>query len=438
MQSDTQGRRACVWPLLAFAVIAALGARAAAVEPADTLGDHMVLQRGKPVPVWGTAAPGERVTVSFAGRDASAVADAKGRWLVRLAPLEAGAEPRELIIRGADAKVTIRDVLVGDVWIAGGQSNMGRDVNRSWRPDGQRMDYPHIRYLNVGSRGSKYPQEDLVPPPPPSRPRRERVAEFNRWHVCTDRTTPECTAVGFFFAERIYSETGIPQGLLWNAWAGSTVREWIPQPGWSLRPELEKTAREVDAWYPHTETGRAAFKNAVEDIASWRLKAEEAVRLGHPFPYPQPMLPEPDDSRGKGRGTTILYNGRVHPLVPYAIAGILWYQGESDYANRGYLPQIEAMAESWRGLFAAPGEKPSDLPFYFVQMQRCGTYMSPDIRDHQLESYFTIPNSGMAVLLDLDVQLHPGNKWDAGRRLALWAVAERYGKDVAHLGPIYR
>ncbi|MHC5055054.1 MAG: sialate O-acetylesterase [Planctomycetota bacterium] len=315
---------------------------------------------------------------------------------------------------------------------------MGRDVNRSWRPDGQRMDYPHIRFLTVGSRGSKYPQVDLVPPPPPSRPRRERVTAFNRWHVCTDRTTPECTAVGFFFAERVYNATGIPQGLLWNAWAGSTAREWIPQFGWSLRPELEKTAREVDAWYPHTETGRPAFKNAVEDIASWRLKAEEAVRLGHPFPYPQPMLPEPDDSGGKGRGTTILYNGRVHPLVPYAIAGILWYQGESDYANRGYLPQIEAMAESWRRLFAAPGERPSDLPFYFVQMQRCGTYMSPDIRDHQLESYFTIPNSGMAVLLDLDVQLHPGNKWDAGRRLALWALAERYGRDVAHSGPIYR
>ena len=150
------------------------------------------------------------------------------------------------------------------------------------------------------------------------------------------------------------------------------------------------------------------------------------------------MLPEPDDGGGRGRGTTILYNGRMHPLVPYAVAGILWWQGESDYANRDYLPQIEAMVESWRRLLAGPSEKPADLPFYFVQMQRSGTYMSPDVRDRQFQSYFTIPNSGMAVLIDLDIQLHPNNKYDAGRRLALWALAKRYGKDVTYSGPLYR
>lgn len=425
------------WHLL-FLLTVLWSAEAAAVKPADVFGDHMVLQRNKPVAIWGTAAAGEKVTVHFANQAKAATGDRNGRWMVRLDALPASTDARELTIRGASGTVTFRDVLVGDVWIAGGQSNMGRDVNRSWRPADQRMDYPHIRFLKVGSRGSKYPSTELKLPPPPDSPRRQVLTAPNKWHVCTDQTTPECCAVGFFFAERIYTETGIPQGLLWNAWAGSTAREWIPQFGWSLRPELENTAREVDSWYPNTEIGRKAYKKAVEDIDVWRRKAEEAVKQGHPFPFPQPMLPEPDDSQGKGRGTTILYNGRVHPLVPYAIAGILWYQGESDYANVRYLHEIEAMVESWRKLFAVPGEKPADLPFYFVQLQRSGSYMSPGVRDRQFQSYFTIPNAGMAVLMDLDVQLHPGNKYDAGRRLALWALAKDYGKDVIYSGPLYK
>jgi len=411
---------------------------AAAVEVADALGDHMVLQRGKAVPIWGTAEAGEKVTVAFAGQTRSLTGDATGHWLVRLGPFEASTTPRELTVKAPSGTVVLKDVLVGDVWICGGQSNMGRDVRRSWRPDDQRMDYPHIRFLPVRSRGSKYPQDKLEPPPPPKSRRGERVTESNVWHRCTETTTPECCAVGFFFAERIYKETGIAQGLLWNAWAGSTAREWIPQPGWSLRPELAGTATLVDSWYPSTPTGRAAYKQAVDDIDAWRKRAAEAVEQGHPFPFPQPKLPEPDDSQGRGRGTTILYNGRVHPLVPYAIAGILWYQGESDCRNRGYVPQIEAMAESWRTLFAAPGEKPANLPFYFVQMQRCGSYMSPEIRDQQFQSYFTIPNAGMAVLLDLDMNLHPNNKYDSGRRLALWALAKVYGKDVVYSGPLYK
>ena len=424
---------------LLAALLAACPADARAVRPASVLGDHMVLQRGKPAPIWGTAEAGEKVTVCFAGQVKTAVAGTGGRWLARLDALKASTAPRELTIEAPSGTVTIRDVLVGDVWIAGGQSNMGRDVRRSWRPDGQRMDYPHIRFLTVRSRGSKYPRAELLAPPPPATPpRTKHVTGPNRWYACTPETTPECCAVGFFFAERIYKETHVPQGLLWNAWAGSTAKEWIPRFGWSLRPELADTARAVDAWYPGTEVGRAAFARAVEGIAAWAKDARQAVERSHPFPFPQPLLPEPDDGRGRGRGTTILYNGRVRPLVPYAIAGILWYQGESDYANTRYLHEVEAMAASWRQLFAAPGEKPSDLPFYFVQMQRCGSYMSPGVRDRQLQSYFTIPNAGMAVLLDLDMSLHPGNKWDSGRRLALWALAKDYGKDVIHSGPIYR
>jgi len=214
--------------------------------------------------------------------------------------------------------------------------------------------------------------------------------------------------------------------------------EWIPRSGWWLRPELEETAREVDSWYPSTRIGRTAYKTAIERIASWSDSARTAARHGTPFPFPQPMLPSPPNPGGRFRGKTFLYNGRTHPLVPYAIKGILWYQGESDYANRAYLYQVEAMVESWRRAFVSPGDKPRDLPFYFVQMQRCGSYMSPEVRDEQYQSLFTIDNAGMAVLLDLDVNLHPANKYDAGRRLARWALAQDYGKDMVFSGPVYK
>jgi len=409
---------------------------AAAVEPADALGDHMVLQRDKPVPIWGTAEPGEKVTVRFAGRSKTTVADEKGRWIVRLDPMSVNARPQELTIEGRSDKVTLTDILIGDVWIAGGQSNMGRAVNASWRPEDFSLDHPKIRYLKVVSGGKKYPSTELTPRIHP--PRGTPVSVDNAWNVCEGDITLECAAVGFFFAQRVHEETGVPQGLLWNAWGGSVVREWIPQPGWWLRPEIEEDARKIDSWYPNTEIGRAAQKQRVEEIAQWCKDAREAIERGDPFPFPQPKLPAPDDGGGRGRGTTILYNGRLHPLVPYAVKGILWYQGESDYGNRLYRPMIESMVGAWRELFCSPDERPENLPFYFVQMQRCGSYMSPDVRDFQYQSYFTIENAGMAVLLDLDIQLHPWNKFDAGRRLARWSLVRDYGKKLDYSGPIYK
>ena len=210
-------------PAAALAASIAFCSAASAVQPAGPLTDHMILQRGKPAPVWGTARAGEKVTVRFAGQSISAVADAGGNWMVRLAPLKASAQPRELTLSAPSGTVTIKDVLVGDVWIAGGQSNMARQVGSSWMPSDQEMDYPSIRYLPVASAGSKYPTTALE----------------GQWTVCTDETTPKCTAVGFFFAERVFKETGIPQGLLWNAVGGSVAREWIPQFGWRLRPRAQ-------------------------------------------------------------------------------------------------------------------------------------------------------------------------------------------------------
>jgi len=422
------------WHMLAI-LIAVLVAEASAAVPSNVFSDHMVLQRDKLAPIWGTAKAGEEVTVTFAEQVKKTNAGKDGKWMIRFDPMRWSTEPQELTVSSPSKTTTFKDVLVGDVWVAGGQSNMGRAAKASWRPDDFRLHKPHIRFLKVVSKGSKYPQNELTPGVP--NPRRPWIATPNKWNVCGDKMSLQCCAIGFFFADRIYKKTGIPQGLLWNAVGGSVVSEWTPRQGWWLRPELEEKAKIIDSWYPSTTIGRAAHKKAVDDIEKWCKDAREAVEKGYPFPFPQPKLPEPADPKGSGRGTTLLYNGRTHPLVPYAIKGILWYQGESDYANAQYRHMIEAMVESWRDLFACPDEKPTDLRYYFVQMQRCGSYMSPGVRDFQYQSYFTIPNSGMAVLMDLDVSLHPNNKYDAGRRLALWSLKRDYDKDVIFSGPIY-
>ncbi len=410
-----------VRPLLITAIVLLAAFRAsAATAPAEIFGDSMVLQRDKPAPVWGWAVPGERVTVSFAGQSKSAVAGDDGKWMVVLDPLRLSAEPQTLTIAGKET-VEIKEVLVGDVWICSGQSNMGRSVERSLIPEGMKWEHPRIRYSGIG-RATKYPVE------------RYGHEEPRPWTVCRDEeSTLGCVAVGFFFARRIQQDVDVPIGLLWEAFPGSVIREWMPRHAWRLAPELAETADKVDAWYPDTPHGREVWKRRSAEIEKWMTKAEKALKDSTPFPHPQPLMPEP-----KERDTCGFYNGKIHPLVPMAIRGVLWYQGESDMNNRLYDVQMKAMAQSWRDLFDVKGSG-EDISFYWMQLQRSGDYCDEMIRQKQFNCLRLIPNSGMAVLLDLDVNVHPVNKGDSGIRLALWALSNDYGKkDVVCSGPLYR
>jgi sialate O-acetylesterase len=403
-------------------------ASVAEVRIADVFSDHMVLQRDKPVPVWGWATAGQRVSVTFAGQTKTASADAKGKWKVRLDPMAMSKEPREMVVTGQGKTHSIKDVLIGDVWLCGGQSNMGRAVNSSWVPKDAKFDYPNVRCMGVNTVGQPYPVDEVE-------------AE---WWQCTEENVPNTCAVGFFFARKVQDETGVPIGLIWSAWAGSTVNEWMPQWGWRLEPSLQATADQVDAWYPETEIGRAVWKERLAEIDAWRSKAEAALKAGQPFPFPQPRMPEPPqpqlahNGQYYTRGTTTLYNGKIHPIAPYALKGILWYQGESDFRNVNWAIQMRAMTTAWRKLFSDGGDG-ADIPLYLMQIQRSGDYCSPLIRDQQLKALTLVPNAGMAVLLDLDVNVHPANKYDSGERLALWALARDYGKkDLPYSGPLYK
>jgi len=383
-------------------------------------GEGMVLQRDKPAPVWGWAEPGERVTVIFAGQSKTATADEDGKWTVVLDPLKLSTKPQTMAIRGSRA-ITFGDVLVGDVWLCSGQSNMGRSVARSVIPPEMKWAHPQIRYWGAG-KDRKYPIE------------RFQLEERKPWTVCADEeSTRGCCAVGFFFARRIQQEVDVPIGILWQAWAGSIIQEWMPPHAWRLEPELEQLADRVDANYPDTPHGRAIWKQRSEEIGQWMAEVEKALADGTPFPHPQPLMPEPQQ-----RDVCGFYNGKIHPMVPLALKGVLWYQGESDMRNKLWDVELKAMAQSWRNLFDATG-KGEDIPFYWIQIQRSGDYCSALVRQEQFNGLKLVPNSGMAVLLDLDVEVHPANKVDSGIRLALWALNKDYAKrEIVPSGPLYK
>ncbi len=396
------------------------GAASAEVTPAGVFTDHMVLQRDKPAPVWGWADPGEEVTVQFAGQSKSATADARGKWRVVLDPLKLGAKAQTLTIEGRN-RIELTDVLVGDIWICSGQSNMGRSASRSIYPEDMSMVHSTIRYIGGGN-SAKYPLKQV-----------DNTNGGHVWKVCADEeSTMGCCAIGFFFARRVQEDVDVPIGILWTAWAGSIIQEWIPRHGWRLDPELADMADKVDIWYPNTPLGRKVWTERLDEIETWRVKAEQSLADGSPFPFPQPMMPEPKD-----RDICGFYNGKVHPYVPLAVKGVLWYQGESDYRNTRWDLMLKVMAESWRDLFDVAGDG-RDIPFYWMQIQRSGDYCSPLIRDEQLRALKIVPNSGMAVLLDLDVNVHPVNKYDSGERLALWALAKDYGQKIVYSGPLYK
>jgi sialate O-acetylesterase len=391
----------------------------AEAAPAAVFADHMVLQHGKPVPIWGWADRGDKVTVQFAGQTKTAAAGRDGRWMVVLDPLELNTQPQTMTIKGRQT-ITLSDILVGDVWLCSGQSNMGRNVARSLIPRNMKWNHPRIRYWGAG-KSEKYPID------------RFQLDEPKPWTVCHgEESTSGCCAVGFFFARRVQQDVDVPIGILWQAWAGSIIQEWLPPDAWRLEPELAELADRVDAYYPNTPHGREVWKKRLAEVDAWMTKVDKSLKDETPFPYPQPLMPEPKD-----RDLCGFYNGKIHPLVPFAIKGVLWYQGESDMRNALWDIELKAMAQSWRDLFDVDGNG-DDIPFYWAQIQRSGDYCSPLVRQQQFNGLKLIPHSGMAVLLDLDVDVHPRNKVDTGIRLALWALHRDYRKkDVVPSGPLY-
>ena len=391
----------------------------AAVKMPSIFSDHMVLQRDKPVPIWGQANPGEEVTVEFANQKKTTRANAVGRWNLTLDPMPANAEPQLLKI----GSLSIQDVLVGEVWLASGQSNMEWEMQM--KPD-SKADIPNATHPNL--RIIEIPKTVALSP-------QDNVPAF--WSPCTPESVASFSAVGYYFGLKLHSEFNVPVGIIQSAWGGTRIEPWTSEAGFDEVPELKEFAADVQAKLP----GSAAYRRKQEEhlaaVETWSKTARSALENKQAVP----ALPAQPATFNAGAGTpTALYNAMIHPLVPFAIRGAIWYQGESNH-NEGfvYTDKKKALLASWRTAFQQP-----ELPFYFVQIAPFqygeeDPEILPQFWQAQREC-LRIPHTGMAVISDIGEvpDIHPAHKKEVARRLSLWALAKTYGRsDVDPSGPLY-
>jgi sialate O-acetylesterase len=392
------------------------------------IGDNMVLQQNLANPIWGWDKPGTNVTVTFAGQTKTAVADANGKWTVKLDPLPVNAAPAAMSIAGT-TQVEVKNILVGEVWICSGQSNMQWSVNQSWDADLESLTakYPHIRLISVPQVGTQEPQQDFK----------------GAWAECAPENVGGFSAVGFFFGRVLHQALNVPVGLINNAWGGSAAEAWVN------RSELEKDPR-FKLLMDNTVANEArmadpATKEKYEaDLAAWKKQAEEAKAAGKPFNTRQPGAPD-QWLRGNARPGNI-YNGVLLPTIGYGIKGAIWYQGESN-ASRAYeyASLFPFMIQNWRAEW-----NQGDFPFYWVQLADfMAEKTNPDeavasawaeLRESQTKTQAAIQNGGQAVIIDLGEanDIHPKNKRDVAERLARWALAKDYGMKLPHRSPEFK
>jgi len=411
--------------LLVAALCAPLHPATAEVTLPHVIGENMVLQRGIEAPIWGWAEPGEEVKVAFGGVEASAVADAGGKWMVKLPPLDVG-EPRELHISGAEP-IVLANILVGDVWVCSGQSNMEMGVGECADAENEikAADYPKIRLLRVERKAAPKPQRDCE----------------GAWQVCNPDTLGEggwggFSAAAYYFGREIHRETGVPIGLIQSAWGGTRIEPWTPPAGFDQVPALEDIAKEV------AEAGgiyQEQLAVSLGEMKAWIEAAEQALAAGNPIPDAPSFPRHPLAMHGGGPvEPTSLYNAMVHPLVPFALRGAIWYQGESNMGDALYGEKMKALVGGWRSVW-----NQGEFPFYYVQIAPFAHYgegQLPRFWEMQTAA-MAIPSTGMAATTDISMlgDIHPKNKRDVGKRLALWALAKDYGKSgVVYSSPRYK
>ena len=389
----------------------------------------MVIQRDAQAPVWGWADAGENITVSGSwGKEVTTVSGENGKWMVKLDTPQAGG-PHTLTFKGNNS-VKRKNILSGDVWICSGQSNMEWGVHQSKisKEQAKGDDYPNIRYIKIRKIPSDTPLKEIG----------------GKWVTTTPRSVGPFSAVAYFFGREIHLDQNIPIGLISSNWSGTRIEPWIPPVGYNTIPELKTLADQVNALNPATEQGNKTYSDYLANIKSWLQTAENALTAKQ-YPPNLPVAPSfgPDHHRFPGNPTK-LYNSMINPLTPLAIKGAIWYQGESNGSEGlSYYHKKQALIQGWRQAF-----QQGDFPFYFVQLANTSK-PKPDnpaggdgysnLREAQ-RATLSIKNTGMAVTIDIGESrnVHPGNKLDVGKRLARWALAKDYGKDIVYSGPLYK
>jgi len=415
--------------VVSFVLLVVALPAAAEVTLSEIFSDHMVLQQGMNVPVWGWAPAGTKVTITFAGQTQTAVAEPPGRWRVELAPMDASAEPRDLTVNTGDQTLTVKDVLVGEVWLCSGQSNMAWPVAQAANPDAEAAaaNHPGIRMFRVGS--SSLPQS------------KEHLG--GQWIVCSPETVKGFSATAYYFGRELHKVLKVPVGLVNSSWGGTPIQAWTSREAQMKYPQL---AEAITAWDKRAENfDQAAWQKEMdayqEARQKWLAEVRKARAEKRPIP-PKPKQHAPQNDVTTQQRPANLYNGMIAPLVGLAMRGVIWYQGEANAGNPGlYALQMPLLIRDWRSRWGR------DFPFLFVQLPNFHAATGDPnpregwqfMREAQAQA-LSLPKTGMAVTIDVGEagDIHPKNKQDVGKRLALVALAMVYGKDVIASGPVYK
>ncbi len=385
------------------------------------LTDHMVLQRGVPVHLWGKAAPGEAVSAAFRNSTQGTKADTLGRWSLYLAPGDAGG-PFPLTITGTNT-ISFSDVLVGDVWVASGQSNMEFQLRQVTNAEAEiaAANYPNIRRIKVTRKPADYPLEDMT---------------AQGWTSITPQNASGASAVAFFFARHLQeksSAAGIPQGIIESFWGGTPVEAWMSLRAIGEEPALSQITAN---WARSMEAYPLALARYEQRLAEWNDAAAKVKTEGKPAPGNKPGAP--GTNPGGPWMPAGLYNGMIAPIASFAIKGAIWYQGESNASPQAagiYGRAFQAMIKDWRRAWGV-----GDFPFFYVQLANYkANPFWPEVREAQRQT-LQLTNTGMAVTIDVGnpTNIHPTNKQDVGLRLALAARSVAYGEKLTYSGPLYR
>ncbi len=387
------------------------------------ISDHMVLQQKQANPIWGWDTPGTKITVHFAGQEKTTETSADGRWTVKLDAAPASAQPQTLAITGT-SKREIQDVLVGEVWMCSGQSNMGFSLNEAWNGDieAAASKLPNLRLIKVPRVGTQELQNDFK----------------GEWKASAPDTASNFSAVGFLYGRYLHEILGVPVGLIDNSWGGSAAEAWVRRTSLESDPRfallMENTAKREDAL--QSPNAKEQHQAAVDRHKAAAAKARAEGK-------PAPRAPQSPDAwlAGNQRPGNI-FNGVVNPTLGYGIKGVIWYQGESN-ASRAheYRELFPFMIEQWRKEWAQ-----GDFPFYWVQLAdylpekaEPGESTWAELREAQTRT-LALPNTGQAVIVDLGEgrDIHPRNKHDVAARLVRWALVQDYGLKFPHRSPEFK
>ena len=386
-------------------------------------GDHMVLQRDAKLKFFGWAEPGESIEIQIGAAKSSTQADADGKWRLELPSMVASKTPTSVVIQGKN-RIEFKDVLIGEVWVCSGQSNMEWSVAASLNPQEEiaAASYPTIRHIKVPLVPSMVPLDNFQ----------------SNWQVCSPETAAGFTAVGYYMARELSKKLDVPVGLVNSSWGGTRVEPWIPPVGFQRVDALQGIFQSVMGRTPGTPEYQKRLGEHIEALQNWLVKAKSQTGSSEVL-APSPNYPGELTPFGSNQDPSMLYNGMIHSIVGFPIRGAIWYQGESNHEDGMiYLEKKKALIQGWRELWGQ-----GDFPFYYVQI---APFRYGDADPSTLAKFWevqaavqsTVPKTGMVVINDIATvnDIHPPNKQDVGRRLALLALANDYGmKDTVARSP---